>query len=126
MFTDNDKAQLLKLLNFSWDANELCRNFHGLKIQERFIEKFKEIFPWAASAGENTFRSEQRSEPPATKRARQQSTTIMPASRQAASASSMKSPATSSLMEDSDDEFDEPKMDKAINQRFQGNFNYNS
>ena len=118
LFKNNDKAQLLKLSNFSWNANELCRNFHGLKTQERFIEKFKEIFPSEAGGNKPDKKTAVSASPgPSAKRARLQLTTIMPATRQASSSSSDPS---SSLGEICDDEFDETEMDKAIYKHFQG------
>ena len=115
IFADTSKPRLLKLSNFSWDANEISRKFQGCKTPERFIATFNELF----TTGEVTrdlLDNEEGScpgalQPPSKKRLR----VTMPASRQAR----MESEENRSILQDCD-EFDEAEMDKVIHSHFQG------
>jgi len=118
IFADTSKPRLLKLSNFSWDANEISGKFQGCKTTERFIATFKELFT-SSEIAQDVLATDNEEEsgalqPPCKKRAK----ITMPASRQARMESQVNR--NGSLLQEDCDEFDETEMDKAIHSLFQG------
>ena len=106
----HNKAKLLNLSNFSWEANDLSLRFQGSQSPEAFVSIFEEIDSHD-KATDSSIRSANsstadgdRTEPPPNKKTR----VLMPANYP---------PATSTAY---DEKFDETKMDDEIESHFQG------